>query len=261
MLCFLYGTAHGQEKPVLVTATNYNGTATILAAQNNGFCPYTILLTCDLTNMRSSVELPLRKVVVPSREKVILARLTPEPGQAYKYTFNYHYYLGNTITPPSTAAYIYSLPFERGKEYRVIQGNNGTFSHTNKQAVDFQMPENSIVCAARDGVVSELKQNSGTGCSDQSCKDQGNYIIVFHEDGSYATYFHFRQNGSLVQLGQRVTKGEPIGYSGNTGWTSGPHLHFEVDIPGEPEKISVPVKFSVAGKSLEELKQGMSYKK
>jgi murein DD-endopeptidase MepM/ murein hydrolase activator NlpD len=254
-------TADGQQKPVLVTATDYSGTATILTAQNLGFCPYTILLTCDLTHMNSSVALPFRKVVVPSKKKVVLARLTPEPGQAYKYTFNYHYYLGNTTAPASTTPYVYSLPFEDGKTYKVIQGSNGTFSHTNKQAIDFQMPENTVVCAAREGVVAEIRQDSNTGCADRSCKDQGNYIIVFHEDGSYATYVHFRQNGSLVQLGQQVSKGEPIGYSGNTGWSSGPHLHFEVDVPGEPEKVSIPVQFSVGGQTLDALQQGMSYKK
>jgi len=258
----LSGAAHSQQAaPVLLTAVDYKGSGVIVSAQNTGSCPYTVVLTCDLTHMQSSASLPLRQVLVPSKKKVVLTRLTPEPGQAYKYNYHYRTYLGNTTAPAPTPGYAYSLPFEVGREYVVMQGNNGTFSHANQQAVDFSMPENSVVCAARDGIVAELKQDSNGGCAEASCKEQGNYIIIFHDDGSYATYVHFRQNGSLVQLGQHVAKGQAIGYSGNTGWSSGPHLHFEVDVPGEPEKTSVPASFEVAGQTLSELRPGTRYKR
>lgn len=259
-LCLLETPAYCQQKPITVTATSYNGPDVILSVRNTGFCPYTIVLTCELTNMTSSVPLPLRVVVQPSKKTTTLARLTPMPGRPSHYSFNYRYYLGNSMVAPTTE-YVYSLPFEEGKEYTVIQSNNGSFSHMNKQAIDFQMPENTVVCATRNGVVVELRQDSNSGCPDVSCKDQGNYITVYHQDGSYASYVHFRQNGSLVQLGQQVAKGEPIGYSGNTGWSSGPHLHFEVDAPSETERISLPVTFGVAGQLLKELQKGSTYKR
>ncbi|MBX0289588.1 M23 family metallopeptidase [Hymenobacter sp. HSC-4F20] len=107
--------------------------------------------------------------------------------------------------------------------------------------------------------MAEVKQDSNPGCPLSTCKEQGNYIVIFHEDGTYATYVHFRHEGSLVQPGQTVTKGQPIGYSGNTGWSSGPHLHFEVDTPGEPDKATVPVKFSAGGEVVDQLLQGQRY--
>lgn len=252
--------AYAQQKPILLTATDYKGSGVILEATNTTNIPYTVVLTCTLQNMEPSAVLPLRKVIEPTGKKTTLTRLTPV-GQPYRYTYNYRYYLGNTLAVAPTAGYVYDLPFEAGQEYEVMQGNNGAFSHVNKLAVDFSMPEGSVVCAARAGTVAEIKQDSNTGCPTASCKDFGNYIIIFHEDGTYATYVHFRQNGSLVQPGQQVTAGTPIGYSGNTGWSSGPHLHFEVDMPSEQEKITLPVKFRAGTQILGELQQGTRYRR
>jgi murein DD-endopeptidase MepM/ murein hydrolase activator NlpD len=249
------------QSPITVTAQDYGRSGVTISAQNSGYCPYTVVLTCDLQHMQSSSALPLRKLVLPAGKKVTLTHLTPEAGQAYRYNYSFKSYQGNTITPFLPGNSIYALPFEAGKEYRVIQANNGTFSHQGKQAIDFQMPENSIVCAARSGVVVAVKQDSNTGCPEAVCKDQGNYITVYHEDGTFATYVHFRQHGSLAQPGQSVAQGQAIGYSGNTGWSSGPHLHFEVDAPGEPEKRSIPVKFNLPNQTPSELQPGMSYKR
>lgn len=251
--------AYGQVKPIEISYVDYKGSGVIVSAQNNGFCPYTVVINFDLLNMEPSAKLPVRKVVVPAKKKIVLVRLMPTPGQRYSYKYEYQYFVGNADNAKPNTDYAYSLPYESGKEYKVMQGNNGQFSHANKHAVDFGMPENSVVCAARAGVVVEVKQDSNTGCPDFSCKDQGNYIMVYHEDGSFATYYHFRQNGSKVQPGQQVAQGEPIGYSGNTGFSAGPHLHFEVDMPTELDKISIPVKFTVAGQTLPELQQGSSY--
>lgn len=254
--------AYGQEKkPIEISYVDYKGSGVIVSAQNNGFCPYTVVINFDLLNMQPSAKMPVRKVVVPAKKKIVLVRLTPIPGQRYSYKYEYQYFVGNADDAKPNTDFAYSLPYEQGKEYLVMQGNNGLFSHANKQAVDFSMPENSIVCAARAGVVIEIKQDSNTGCADANCKDQGNYITVYHEDGSFATYYHFRQNGSKVQLGQQVAQGEAIGYSGNTGFSNGPHLHFEVDVPTEANKTTIPVKFAVAGQTLPELQQGVMYKR
>lgn len=233
--------------PVTIVATGYPG-GVVIEATNPGLVPYTVVLTLDLVNMKSSAGLLVRKLVIPSKKKIMLARLTPNPGQTYSYKYNYRSYLGNTVLPPTSTGFVYQLPFEAGKAYTLIQGNNGSFSHSNKAALDFMMPENTTVCAARAGIVAQVKQDSNDGCPTSDCKEQGNYIIIYHEDGSYATYVHLRQNGSLVNIGQQVTAGTPIGYSGNTGWSSSPHLHFDVAIPNELEKTTIPVTFSIDGR-------------
>jgi murein DD-endopeptidase MepM/ murein hydrolase activator NlpD len=65
---------------------------------------------------------------------------------------------------------------------------------------------------------------------------------VLHDDGSMALYAHLREGGVLVRAGERVTLGQMIGYSGSTGYSSGPHLHFAVQVNGGLQLVSVPFR-------------------
>jgi murein DD-endopeptidase MepM/ murein hydrolase activator NlpD len=56
-------------------------------------------------------------------------------------------------------------------------------------------------------------------------------ISVLQVDGTYAEYLHLRHGGTVVKPGDRVVAGQLIGYSGNTGWSSTPHIHFHVYVP------------------------------
>jgi murein DD-endopeptidase MepM/ murein hydrolase activator NlpD len=71
-----------------------------------------------------------------------------------------------------------------------------------------------------------------------------NFINLYHPDKNvYTQYVHLRQNGSLVEVGDRVLAGHPIGISGATGWTSKPHLHFNVVRMENGKRISQPCSF------------------
>jgi murein DD-endopeptidase MepM/ murein hydrolase activator NlpD len=59
-----------------------------------------------------------------------------------------------------------------------------------------------------------------------------NWVMVRHDDGTVARYIHLTQNGALVELGDRVVRGQAIGLSGNSGASTGPHLHFDVQACG-----------------------------
>ena len=54
------------------------------------------------------------------------------------------------------------------------------------------------------------------------------HIIIKHSDGGEAMYWHLKKDGVLVNVGDTVKQGQHIGYSGNTGYTAFPHLHFQV---------------------------------
>ena len=125
-------------------------------------------------------------------------------------------------------SYVYYLPYKKGNSYLFIQGANSKMSHQNELSFDFKMKKGSAICAARDGVVIATKSDSKTGGMKAEYLDDGNHIIVQHEDGSVAQYWHLQQNGVLVQVGDKVQKGQQIGLSGNTGYTAFPHLHFQV---------------------------------
>jgi murein DD-endopeptidase MepM/ murein hydrolase activator NlpD len=129
-------------------------------------------------------------------------------------------------TMPLDLNYPYDLPFKKGKFYRVSQGYNGSYSHKNACALDFDMMEGTEVLAAREGKVIAILQESYIGCPDKKCAKYDNYVRIFHPDGIIGEYFHFKQFGIQVKLGDDVKKGDFIGYSGNTGWSNAPHLHF-----------------------------------
>ncbi len=125
-------------------------------------------------------------------------------------------------------SYVYWLPYKKGKRHLFVQGANSSFSHRNELSFDFKMKPGSEICAASDGVVIETKSNSDKGGLKDEYLNDGNHIIIQHRDGSVAQYWHLKQNGVLVNVGDSVIKGQVIGYSGNTGYSAFPHLHFQV---------------------------------
>ncbi|MEO7983956.1 MAG: M23 family metallopeptidase [Bacteroidota bacterium] len=129
------------------------------------------------------------------------------------------------------SSYIYTLPFEHRKKVFLVQGYESMFSHTNEKALDFKVKNGTRVCAARAGIVSTLRKDSDKGGLKQENLSDGNYIVIRHTDGSSAWYWHFQQNGIVVQVGDSIKAGQWIGLSGNTGFSAFPHLHFEVQAP------------------------------
>lgn len=126
------------------------------------------------------------------------------------------------------SSYVYSLPFEHGKKVFLVQGYESLFSHKGTRALDFKVKTGTKVCAARGGVVFAMRNDSDKrGLKPENLSD-GNYIMIRHEDGSEANYWHFKLDGVLVNVGDTVRTGQAIGLSGNTGYSAFPHLHFEV---------------------------------
>ena len=114
-------------------------------------------------------------------------------------------------------------------------------------AIDFLVPIGTRIYAAYSGKVVWIKNNSNvTGRNKKKYWNLGNRIVIKHKNGEYTAYEHLKYKGAIVKVGQKVRKGEIIGYSGNTGWsTIGPHLHFEVfNCPSEDESEGATLKVS-----------------
>ncbi|WP_460132774.1 M23 family metallopeptidase [Pseudomonas sp. S1_E04] len=145
--------------------------------------------------------------------------------------------------PGSTPqAYRYPLPW-RGGPFRLTQGPNGSFSHSDVKsrfAMDIAMPEGTPIIAARSGVVVKTENGQSGRGSDAS----GNFVRVRHDDGTQAVYLHLQQGSVSVRAGQRVAVGSPLALSGNTGNSSGPHLHFVVQRATEAGLVSIPYEFN-----------------
>jgi murein DD-endopeptidase MepM/ murein hydrolase activator NlpD len=134
------------------------------------------------------------------------------------------------------------LPFSEGTTCEVFQGHGGAFSHTrlNHYAWDFGLPEGSPVCAAAPGRVVRVKQDSDEGGLEPRHLNMGNVIIIDHGRGLFTQYLHLQKQSSCVVEGQMVAGGQMIARSGNTGYSSVPHLHFQVqDASGQ----SLPAAF------------------
>ena len=121
-------------------------------------------------------------------------------------------------------------PLLAGVEAEISQCNYGNFSHSGSSAyaVDIAVPIGTELLAVRSGTAIALREDSDTGCGDESCADDGNYLIMAHDDGTHTAYWHIDTNGVLVELGERVCAGQVVALSGNTGFSTGPHLHMEM---------------------------------
>lgn len=121
----------------------------------------------------------------------------------------------------------YVLPFTPGEAYELTQGNCGAESHGGRfsYAYDFRMPPDTPVLAARAGIVMTVRDANPDGT--RRVGDE-NFLILRHSDGELSRYIHLRQDGALVEQGERVAAGDTIALSGNSGRSSFPHLHFDV---------------------------------
>ncbi|HMG15142.1 MAG TPA: M23 family metallopeptidase [Saprospiraceae bacterium] len=217
----------------------------------------------ELKNMKSSEPLPIRKVLEAKAENVLVGKLIPIPEKSYHNQMEYTFYPGNILEPKIDKDFVYELPFEKAKSYTVIQGYGGPLSHNLKNhfyCLDFDFEKGDKVYAARSGIVFAVKEDSDRHGSNKSASKYGNYVTILHNDGSYANYYHLQQNGSLVNVGDKVEKAQQIALSGNTGWSSGPHLHFEVYYYNKDgEFISIPTKFNISKTKTGQLEEGKSY--
>jgi len=135
----------------------------------------------------------------------------------------------------------------------VIKSKKKLPSHSSQKlknldyAIDFLIPVGTPIYAAESGKVVWIKNNSKVGGRDKKKYwNLGNRIVIKHRNGEYTAYEHLKYKGAIVRVGQKVRKGQIIGYSGNTGWsTIGPHLHFEVfNNPSEDKSEGVTLKVS-----------------
>jgi hypothetical protein len=133
---------------------------------------------------------------------------------------------GGRVKPDNSP--VYHLPFTTGSKFFLIQAYNSKMSHKHELSLDFKMKKGSTICAAREGIVTATKADSDAGGLKDEFLSQGNHIIIKHADGSEAMYWHLKKDGVLVNIGDTVKQGQPVGYSGNTGYTAFPHLHFQV---------------------------------
>lgn len=228
-LLFLPFAGFSQSLGKITYSTEKTSNGYQIYAENTELMPMSLVLNFTLQNLKSS--LPNDKIlIIPAQSKKYpVATLSVLiPNKAYKLSSKGSYNFGDVNQTAYDKNYIYSLPFDTGKTYQLYQGYNGNISHQNEKALDFSLQIGDKIFAAREGIVIDVVENNSANCAKIECAKFNNKILIMHADGTFAEYLHLKKEGAEVNLGDSVTKGQFIGFSGNTGWSTGPHLHFAV---------------------------------
>ena len=222
----------------------------------------TITVSATVQNMRVSPSLP---AILDTRGQRRIELLQFEPSDSQRPpVIQYHYRWSYGCRGGKPDGTVYLLPYDNGTHHKLIQGYGGTFSHArgspNEYSDDWDLAIGSIVRAARGGVVVGIRQDSNASGVGDRYLNSANYVIVRHSDGTYGEYLHLKQNGALVKLGEIVAAGQAIALSGNTGYTSRPHLHFSVFlVRADSSRQSLPVQFLTKDGQPETLEEGQTY--
>ncbi|WP_218599604.1 M23 family metallopeptidase [Polaribacter sp. NJDZ03] len=228
-----------------------------LLADNNEYCPVSVEVDLELVNLSTSNG-NFKTYVIPARTTgFIITNLKAIKAGGYKYNSKTKYNYGDfakkeidtiAVKQQDTVAveeYIYNLPFKKGKKFKVSQGYNGTITHQKKNALDFLMPIGTDIYAAREGVVIKVVDHNTKTCVTKGCLEFNNYILIYHLDGTFSDYVHIDTNSASVKPGDKVAKGQLIAKSGNIGWSTGPHLHFEVFKQEIIKRETLKTKFKI----------------
>jgi len=239
------------------------GDETHFLVENRELCEVTMTFQMRLVNLNSTANLPCTATFPPGKTTEAFTLSPTSPDAKWEYSYTNFYKLGSSCAVHDESA-VYQLPFAVGTKYKVTQGYNGSYSHkgSNLYAIDWQMPEGTSVYAARDGIVVKVRDDSDKGGGSVKYDKFNNYVLIRHEDGTLGHYCHLKKAGVVVRPGQVVRTGQLIAHSGNTGYSSGPHLHFSVfKTKDGKDRISIPVKFRTAEDEVAvTLKEGRKYR-
>ncbi|HEX6994067.1 MAG TPA: M23 family metallopeptidase [Gammaproteobacteria bacterium] len=220
---------------------------TVLVARNTYYAPVELAWVLTVTENVQTDTPAAGSMLLPARaDQELMTLLRADPGLPMRFEYEFRYVLGSpdAVHSPEEA---YRLPYALASSHVVSQAYPDVVTHgdpASLYAFDFAMPIGTAVHAARDGVVVDVASDYFEAGLDPNVDGpRANIVRVLHGDGTMALYAHLNWNSIRVVPGQRVQRGEHIADSGNTGFSSGPHLHFVVQRNGGGRLVSVPIEF------------------
>jgi murein DD-endopeptidase MepM/ murein hydrolase activator NlpD len=232
-----------------------------LRARNLRDYPITYTLRIRTRDLKVDGPRTVTSTLAPNQSEQIMVLSGDEGRKEADYRYSYDWTVGDKDAVHDDD-HLYSLPYTSGKSYRIIQGYGSRFSHTGLEefAIDVDMKIGTPVRAARAGVAARVVESHSKGCWEDGCGRYANYIVILHNDGTTGEYYHLMKDGSLIEVGDSVSQGQMIGYSGNTGHTTMPHLHFAVYRATEwGNTQSIPVRFQGADGIIDRPRRGGRY--
>lgn len=248
MLCMAQSAfADCKDEWICVDAVNQGGNIELRA---RNLRDYPITYTLRIRSRDLTVDGPetVTRTLAPNQTEQAMMLSHKSENNDGKYQMSFEWTVGDKDAVHDDD-HLYSFPYSSGKSYRIVQGYGSRFSHTGLEefAIDIDMPIGTPVHSARSGIVARVEESHSKGCWEDGCGRYANFIVILHDDDTTGEYYHLNQNGSLVDIGESVSQGQMIGYSGNTGHTTMPHLHFAVYRAIEWGKTqSIAVRFKSA---------------
>lgn len=243
----LFGAAPEQQRTVQVEVRGTKQRPQLFVVNKN-LAPVEVKFwLSDTENVRPLT--PVIQVVAGSAELKVAEPLPQEADKPMRYRQQLRWQLGDPTVQPDSH-YLYTAPVPERGGFTIAQGFDGGYSHNtpgSRYAIDIGMPIGTTVRAARGGRVISVQDSHSAGGNSVAYRAQTNSIYVLHSDGTFGVYAHLRQRSALVRPGQTVNAGQILAQSGNTGYTTGPHLHFAVLRNAGMRWASIP--FSLAGPS------------
>jgi murein DD-endopeptidase MepM/ murein hydrolase activator NlpD len=221
------------------------GAVTEVFVENRIAAPLQVTLAFTASqNVRAEPGFPLH-TVLPAASRVRVGTIeAANPGLVSSFSLDMTALPGDPSASAQDVAY--SLPVDENSTWRLGQAFHGGYSHSDEQnlyAIDLVVPEGTPVLAARGGVVMQVESGfDKNGSNRAKYAQRANLIRILHDDGSMGLYAHLQENGVYVRVGDRVSVGQQIAASGNTGYSSGPHLHFAVQVNRGMRLASVPFR-------------------
>ncbi|TVQ14763.1 MAG: M23 family metallopeptidase [Balneolaceae bacterium] len=249
----------GEENTLQVKVEQPERGKYVFYATSRNASPYQVELRFFDGNSEAEIRPAIYRIVPANASEFELGTFRRNEGDP-QFRYRYRYFFGDPANTRHRDSHVYLLPYRHGETYPVLQGYNGRFSHQNEYSIDFRMPEGTPVHAAREGTVIFVKDDSNRGGPDPQYRADGNYISILHDDGTFAEYVHLRFRGSRVKTGDRVRAGDHIAYSGNTGFSTTPHLHFSVKVPAHMRYDTTPTLFRLENNTTGRLTEGNSYR-
>ena len=196
-------------------------------------------------NVIGNPVLPARATIAPRSSALVAVLSSADPDRGFDFELQMDSLPGDPSARPRDVEYL--LPLQQA-QFRIDQGYGGHFSHRDEQnryAVDFAADIGTPVLAAREGVVMQVESDfDKAGLNLERYGGRANFVRILHDDGTMTLYAHLKSEGALVRVGQRVRAGQQIGLSGNTGFTTGPHLHFAVQVNRGMKLESIPFRMT-----------------
>jgi murein DD-endopeptidase MepM/ murein hydrolase activator NlpD len=251
----------GRTMPgVVVRREDAPGMARIVA-ENECRCPMQVAVWLTAgDNVTTGSDASGATAVLAAGESRTVLELRPEQtGSDWSFVYEHGFIAGDPDAAHAPRQ-PYLPPFAPASAYAVTQAFPDRVTHDtadSRHAVDIGMPEGAGVYAARGGVVVAVAYaNFVGGTNRESFVRRANQVRILHEDGTFAVYAHLAWDSIRVRPGQRIVRGEKIAASGNTGFSTGPHLHFAVLRNAGLQSESVPVEFSNGRGSTQPVRSG-----